>query len=133
MEASVSTDPNQQRTLASVKGMAGWLKFIGIVSIIGGGLQALTIVGIVIAWLPIWMGILLLQAGSRARAYGESADTAGMAEFTGKLRTYFLIQGILTIVSLCFVLLSFLGMALGLFGTFSTIIPQLLQQYGYGG
>jgi hypothetical protein len=34
----------------------GWLKFLGVLSFIGGIFQALSIVGIVIAWLPIWMG-----------------------------------------------------------------------------
>jgi hypothetical protein len=42
----------------------GWLKFLGILSIIGGVFQALTIVGIIYAWIPIWSGVLLHQAGS---------------------------------------------------------------------
>ena len=39
--------------------MTGWLKFLGIILIIAGGLYALTLVGIIIAWLPIWLGILI--------------------------------------------------------------------------
>ena len=32
----------------------GWMKLIGVMSIIGGVLAAFTIVGILICWLPIW-------------------------------------------------------------------------------
>ena len=44
----------------------GWLKLLGAVAIIIGGIHALSIIGIVIAWLYIWVGILLWQAGERA-------------------------------------------------------------------
>lgn len=36
-----------------------WLKFLGVLSIIGGVLSALTIVGIFVASLPIWIGAKL--------------------------------------------------------------------------
>ena len=35
----------------------GWMKLIGVLLIIGGVLYTLTIIGIIIAWLPIWMGV----------------------------------------------------------------------------
>ncbi len=53
----------------------GWLKFLGVLSIIGGVLSALTIVGILVAWLPIWMGVLLFQAGSQADAMATTAGS----------------------------------------------------------
>ncbi|MGP1345926.1 MAG: DUF5362 family protein [Phycisphaerales bacterium] len=57
---------------------SGWLKFIGVLAIINGVLTALTIFGIVIAWLPIWIGVLLYKAGSSFFIARESED-AGMA------------------------------------------------------
>jgi hypothetical protein len=42
----------------------GWLKFLGVLSIMSGVGQALSLVGILVAWLPIWMGVLMFQAGS---------------------------------------------------------------------
>ena len=42
----------------------GWMKFVGVLSIIYGVLVALSIIGILIAWLPIWIGILLFQSAS---------------------------------------------------------------------
>ena len=44
-----------------------WLKFIGVMAIIYGVISAITIIGILIAWLPIWMGVLLFQAGNAAK------------------------------------------------------------------
>jgi len=57
-----------ERLLVLAGQSRGWLKFIGLLSLIYGIITALTIVGILIAWLPIWMGVLLFQAGSRAQA-----------------------------------------------------------------
>jgi len=42
--------------------MTGWLKFVGIVTIVSGALAALSVIGIVFAWIPIWLGVLLMQA-----------------------------------------------------------------------
>ena len=52
--------------MITARSMAGWLKFVGVVYIISGVLSALTIIGIIVAWLPIWMGVLIYQAGDRA-------------------------------------------------------------------
>lgn len=87
---------------------AGWMKFIGILSIISGALTALTLVGIVIAWLPIWMGIVLFQAGNLASAAGISKDETKLAETASKLRLYFLILGITIIVGFALSIMSLL-------------------------
>ncbi len=50
----------------SAVNMTGWLKFVGIVTIVSGALAALSVVGIIFAWIPIWLGILLMQAAARA-------------------------------------------------------------------
>jgi len=44
----------EQKITVNCKDMNGWIKFLGIAAIILGGLYALTIVGIIIAWMPIW-------------------------------------------------------------------------------
>jgi len=98
MEVSTDTVTSQPRI--DVRGMKGWMKFLGIMNIISGAFSALSIIGIVFAWLPIWLGIILLQAGSRAQEYVDRGDEAALAGFTGKLRTYFTISGVLLIVSL---------------------------------
>jgi hypothetical protein len=76
----------------------GWLKFLGILSIMGGIGQALSIVGLLIAWLPIWMGILLFQAGSSIDSAGKFGDKFAFLRSMGSLKTYFVLQGVLILV-----------------------------------
>ncbi len=106
MEASsvLLTSPDAQAR-KNAKGMAGWAKFMGIITIITGCLQVLTIFGIVVAWLPIWMGVVLTKAGSKAGEYADKGDMASLEAFTGQLKTYFIISGVLIIVSFALVII----------------------------
>ncbi len=99
MEASAVLTASDAQARKNAKGMTGWMKFMGIVTIIGGCLQALSIVGLVIAWLPIWMGVVLTKAGSKAGEYADKGDFASLEGMTGQLKTYFTISGIMIIVS----------------------------------
>ena len=113
-----------QQILQTSSGMTGWLKFLGIVYIISGALTAITIVGIIIAWLPIWLGILLIQASNKitnARFANSEGELVGMTE---KLRLYFIIQGVLIIVYLAFALIGIIF--------FGGILSQFYQSSGGG-
>lgn len=124
MEVTVNTADSAVRE--NVRGMKGWLKLLGIVQIVAGILQALTIFGILWAWLPIWMGIILNGAGNRAQEYAEKGDPQKLAEFTGKLKLYFIISGITMIVALVGVALSLVVVAvLAALGLVS--LPDLLE------
>jgi hypothetical protein len=81
---------------------SGWMKFLGIVSIISGALSAVSVVGIIFAWLPIWIGIILFQSGSRANEALIYNDPRKLVEMMNKLRTYFVIQGILMLIMIGF-------------------------------
>ena len=48
---------------------AGWIRLLGIAAIIQGILFCLTVVGLVVAWLPIWLGLLLTRTGRRLGDY----------------------------------------------------------------
>lgn len=97
------------REIAAVgENMVGWLKFLGVMSIIMGVLTALSIVGIIIAWLPIWMGVLLFQAGSQITEARVSRNYQHLVEMMRKFKTYFMIQGILLVIGLALGILSFL-------------------------
>lgn len=106
MESSVTTPAINQTVQQNVRRMKGWLKFLGIVQIVAGILQAVSIVGIIWAWLPIWMGIILNSAGNKAQEFAENGDPQALADFTGKLKLYFIINGVMMIVSLVAVALS---------------------------
>jgi hypothetical protein len=99
MEASSVLSAPDTQARKNAKAMTGWMKFMGIMTIIGGCFQALTIFGLVIAWLPIWMGVVLTKAGAKAGEYADKGDFASLEGMTGQLKTYFTISGILMIVS----------------------------------
>ena len=127
MEANV--DFVQQAVRDNVRGAKGWLKFLGIMSIIGGAGYALTIVGIIVAWLPIWLGILMFQAGSRAQEFAERGDAGALSAYTAKLKTLFTLMGVLAIISL---VLGIVGTIISIaMGIFAGGLPSLLEQYGY--
>jgi hypothetical protein len=81
---------------------AGWMKLIGTVSIIYGVLTALTIIGLLLAWLPIWLGILTRKAATQAQLAYASGDENAAIMSTDSLRTIFKIQGILLLIGLIF-------------------------------
>jgi hypothetical protein len=99
--------------------MTGWLKFVGIVTIVSGALAALSVVGIVFAWIPIWLGILLMQAAARAENARISENPHELVQMFEKLRLYFLINGVMIILGLIFALLVILSIG--------TLMPILME------
>jgi hypothetical protein len=95
----------------------GWMKLLGVMMILYGALVALSIVGIIVAWLPIWLGILLFQTASSAEEAHISDNAEELLAALKRLKTYFTIMGVLTLIGLIFALLSFFlgfsGMMLG--------------------
>ena len=98
-----------ERIRSDIKDTRCWLKFLGILFIIDGAFDALTIVGIVIAWLPIWIGVILLKADSKAADYVEKASAADLVEYHARLKGYFTLFGIFAIVLLALVGLLLIG------------------------
>ena len=132
METTGGVDFTAQSIRENVRGSKGWLKFLGILSIIQGSLAALSIVGIIFAWMPIWLGVLMVKAGGRAGDYAERGDPGALASYTKQLSTLFKIMGIVTIISFVLgVLSAIIGMAVGIFSG-SGFIQQMMQEYGYG-
>lgn len=100
-----------------------WLRFLGVVCIAGGALSALTIVGLVVAWLYIWVGVLLWQAGDRVGQAYLRNDPAMFEQFMLKLRTLITIAGVATVLSLAVAVIGVL-MALS-FGWMALIASHL--------
>jgi hypothetical protein len=103
MNQQSSSDDALKRACMVASQSAGWMKFLGVISIIQGILAVLTIWGIIVAWLPIWLGIILFRAANEA----EMAS-AGLPEhlqaYLGRLNKYFLIQGIVMLLFIVFML-----------------------------
>ncbi|MED5526141.1 MAG: DUF5362 domain-containing protein [Pseudomonadota bacterium] len=92
----------------------GWMKFVGVMGIITGALQAITLVGLLWAWLPIWMGVLLMQAGSAIEAAERSGSVEAFTDALAKLKTYFTLMGVTVLIGLAITVLFMLlgGMTL---------------------
>jgi hypothetical protein len=103
----------------TASGSSAWMKFLGVMLIIDGVVLAVTGVGLLLCWLPIWLGVILFQAAGDAEMASKGA-AAKLLDYVQKLNRFFLIQGILALLILVFSLaLVFLfGMAVfwGLLG-----------------
>jgi len=88
------------RLAAPTEATKGWLKFMGIVSIAAGVVTALTLFGILWAWLYIWLGVLLWQAGERADQAAARRDPFMLEQYLLKLKTVITIAGVVVAVGL---------------------------------
>lgn len=104
-----------EKVTTNCKDMGGWIKFLGITAIIVGGLYALSIIGIIIAWLPIWIGIILIRVANGSKEVAEG-KIESLGEMLGSLKTFFMLSGILTIISIVFSIIWFMIMGLAMIG-----------------
>jgi hypothetical protein len=125
MDFNEQTQPQQDDSARHLNDMAavgenmvGWLKFLGVVNIIMGVFVALSIVGILVAWLPIWLGVLLFQAGNQITEARVSRNYFHLVEMMRKFKMYFMIQGILLLISLIFAVIGFLSFGAAIIGAF---------------
>ncbi len=108
---------NIREIAAPLYGAKFWMQLVGVMMIIYGVLIAITIVGLIFAWLPIWLGVLLFQTAKAVELAYSSEDEASFLAAMGKLKTYFTIMGVLTLIGLIFAASSFfLGGLAGLMG-----------------
>jgi hypothetical protein len=106
---------------------AGWMKFIGIMMIIYGGFMALTIVGIIVAWIPIWIGILLVKSANKANSAYNIGELPDIIDSLRSLNSYFTIYGVLLILSI--IIMVVLVISSILFGALFENILEVLKDY----
>ena len=96
-----------------------WMQLIGVMLILSGVLTALSIIGIIVAWIPIWAGVVLMQAAGASQRAFESADPEAIKYALGRLRIYFTIFGVLLLIYLILMVLGMIfGIGAGLMGGF---------------
>jgi hypothetical protein len=123
MEASVQDQNNVVRELGlPIYQSKGWLKLLGVISIINGVMAALTVVGIIFAWLPIWMGVLLYQSAAAVERAQLAGDKAALSQSLNKLKLYFTISGVTAIIGLA---AAVLAIALGAIGAIFGVLSEL--------
>lgn len=107
---SVAQETSQLKRLSEpLYRVKGWIKFAGVMTIISGAFQVISIWGILIAWLPIWMGVLLISASNFIGKAYESDAEHDMLTSMGKLGTYFKIFGIFMVVLLVVMIIGVLA------------------------
>lgn len=95
-------DPTVANVMRPLSDSAGWMKLIGTLAIVYGVLIALTIVGLIIAWLPIWMGVLLRRAADESQKANRTGSQAHAVSATSSLQTFFKVQGIIVLIGIVF-------------------------------
>ncbi|MCG6659102.1 DUF5362 domain-containing protein [Halomonas campisalis] len=96
-----------------------WMQLTGVMLILSGLMTALSIIGLIVAWIPIWGGWVLMQAaGATGRVY-ESGDYLEMKHAMRKLKTYFTIFGVLILIYLIIAVVGLLFGAIGMGGMMS--------------
>jgi len=90
-----------------------WMKLLGILNIIGGILYACTIIGIIIAWLPIWIGVILYQAGSSSEQAYYNGDKYSFLKSMNQMKLYFTISGILALIGIIIGVMVFIAIIVG--------------------
>ena len=93
----------------------GWIKFIGIVLLVAGILYAITIIGLIVAWLPIWLGVLLIQVSRRLNDAYLAGDEPSLWDVLWKLKTFFKVSGVAILI---YLILFALALAMALAGFF---------------
>lgn len=97
-----------------IKSSKGWMKLIGILMIVYGIFAAFTLVGILVAWLPIWLGVLLLRVASRTEQAYNSGNKQLLINAQNDLSTFFTIYGVLALIGIIMiVILLIIGLSTG--------------------
>jgi hypothetical protein len=83
-------------------GAKGWMKFLGVLMIIYAILMTVMTLGIglIIAWLPFWIGLLLFKAAGSVELAATSGSKQALIETMTRLKTYFTIYGILALIGI---------------------------------
>jgi hypothetical protein len=91
---------------------------------------ALSIVGIIFAWIPIWLGILVTGAANKMDMAYQTGDKYSFIEAQKKIGLYFTVYGVLTLIGLIlFVLFFAVAFSTGFLTNFIENIENSGMQY----
>ncbi|MEA2023828.1 MAG: DUF5362 family protein [Actinomycetota bacterium] len=93
-------DETVRRVIQPINAARGWMKLLAVMMFISGGLAALTIIGLLVAWLPLWMGYLLWKSASSAEDATMSGSEAEAIDSLSRLKIMFTVQGVLMAIYL---------------------------------
>ena len=88
------------------------MKLLSVLMIIDGIFMIVTIIGILVCWLPIWLGVILFKAAGDAEAAQRGASQM-LVGYVQKMNRFFLISGILALIWLVFFLIIIFMVGIG--------------------
>ena len=117
--------------LLTMSNLAKWTKIVGILNIISGALYCLTILifavpTVVIGFISIVMGTKLTVAANHIEFAIQNKDQESFTIAVDQLRQYFLINGILLIVTVALI-----GLGIILLIFFAGFFMDLINQSGF--
>jgi hypothetical protein len=94
------SEPLSSHPMQPLKDAGHWLVFLGWVWLILGALYCLTIIGIIVAWLPIWMGVLMRRSGEQLKQGFLQGNNGVLYLASRDLAMVITILGITTVIAL---------------------------------
>jgi hypothetical protein len=102
----------QTKRLAAILAAGNvWIKLVAVTMFVLAALLGITLVGLVIAWLPLWQGINLWGAANRAKEAVFTGSEADLMQALNKIRRSFTI-GFFLIFSLALFGLAYMAIAM---------------------
>jgi hypothetical protein len=89
----------EKKVAASCKEMSSLMKFLGKISIIIGGVEVISVLkcGLLVAWIPIWIGIILLRINDNCREFSDGKEES-LSRILGSIKTLFILLSVFTII-----------------------------------
>ncbi len=85
-----------------------WMQFTGLALILLGALSILSLWGILICWIPIWLGVLLIKTAGDIEASHRSGESVSLIEALKRMKTFFIILGVMMALELFMILIGML-------------------------
>jgi len=100
MEENQQEEMMIRELMQPLKNATGWIKFLGVLLIIYGVVSALTIVGLIIAWLPIWLGVLLLRAAKNTNSAYYQGNKSAVLAALNNVGSFFTVYGVVALIGI---------------------------------
>ncbi len=108
MEENQQQEMMIRELMQPLKNATGWIKFLGVLLIIYGVIMAISIVGLLIAWLPIWLGVLLVRVAKNTNIAYYQGSKIAVVEALKNMGSYFTIYGVLALIGIIFSVVFFI-------------------------
>jgi hypothetical protein len=98
----VAVEDSNKRLALMISSASGWMKLLAVLMFISAAVGTIFTfgLGLVVTWIPLWLGVLLFGAANRANAARASGSEQDLMECLDKLRFYFKLTGVLMIICL---------------------------------